>query len=320
MKRYLILFLVALPLICCEDHNNPAGEQETVYIGFTPAEITRAVTGADDLPEEYEIRNLSIFLADPGSNVIANRFVHQPFSSVDPATEMNYKQVALPLDPAGIGRKDVYVVANCPDIASLDAVTSLDGLRALQTPEATVTEGLSAATAGLPMYGESPDMNLATTSAGNPALVTLKRTCAKLRITLTFTDDSWVGTDNAYSVENVAPYTFYANNTPSSFVPGDMISYPRTAFSSVDAQQFESVAYIYESSLPPYIRIHTNLGGEAKEYFINTGLPVPVRNNLYDIEIQIYPPETTGTRSAGGRISVSADGFKVSYSVKEEDC
>ncbi|GAE84214.1 fimbrial protein [Bacteroides reticulotermitis] len=307
MKKYLILFLAVVIFICCKDDDgNPAEGHETVYIRFTPEEITRAGTSEDDLAEEYEIRNLSIFLTEVGSNLITDRFVHQAFSSVDPATAMNYKQVALPLNPSKSGRKDVYVVANCGDIAALNAVANLSGLKALRTPQATAVAGLSIAE-GLPMYGESNDMNLEATSVRSSALVMLKRTCAKLRITLAFTDTSWVGGGNAYTIENAAPYTSYVQGYIPAFTSIDMVSYPRIAFAQANAQEFESVAYIYESSSAPHIHIYTELGGEVKDYAVNTGLPLPVRNNLYDIRIEIYSPEGAGTRSSAFLFSIFID-------------
>jgi hypothetical protein len=294
MKIYLVLFLVAAAIFTgCEDSDGiPVEKQTGVYIRFMPQRNTKAANDTDNLPEEYAINDLSIFLTEVGSNTVVNKYVHQSFSPVNDTAKL----VALPLDPTTVARKDVYVIANCADITSLNAIQTLDDMKALQTPLATTTAGL-ATTQGLPMYGQSLNTNLSNTSVGNPALVPLIRACAKLQITLSFPDNSWIGTGNEFMIENAAPYTFYIKNNSFTFNASDLISYPQIAFNQIDVQNYQCIAYVYESSQAPALHVYTTINSTAKEYIVDSNFPLPVRNNFYDIQIQIFPPANANTKS-----------------------
>ncbi len=299
MKIYLsiLLMFAAVFLVGCEaDDDIISGEQEEkIYLSFAPLAnvVLRAAT--NNLPEEYAIKNLSVFLTEAGSNTIVYSYPNIAFIPADPlpaGDTLNTKLISLPLDPTTIGKKDVYVIANYP--GTLPTITTIDQLKTIQTPAATSTAGLPA-TNGLPMYGTLLNANLSGTSASAPALVPLTRACAKFRVTLTYTDATYVGTNNTFTMINVPTYTLYAgNNNP----PTTLITYPAITLSSISALQYQGVAYVYESTTMPAININATIAGTAKTYKVDTNVPVSSRNNLYDIDVRVYKPVKASAKAA----------------------
>ncbi len=287
-KIYLyILIISAVFLTGCETGDDiiPPKQAKEVYLSFAPLDNVVARSATDNLPEEYAIKNLSIFLTEVGSNTSYPDISFTP-ADPDPVDDtLNHKLISLPLDPTTIGVKDVYVIANYQ--GTLPTVTTIDELKAIQTPTATTAEGLPT-TNGLPMYGTLLNANLSSTSVNAPALVPLTRVCAKFRVTLTFVDDTYAGTDNSFTIMNVPSYTLYGGNsvTPTSA----LITYPATDLPSVGTLQYQGIAYAYESTIMPSIDINTTIADQVKTYKISTNLPVSSRNNLYDIDVKVYKP------------------------------
>ncbi|MDR1501394.1 MAG: hypothetical protein LBT43_02930 [Prevotella sp.] len=285
-------------LIACDNRDFPGKQAETSLVLITKKE-GYVKTNSDDLPEEYEIKNLSIYLAATGSNIIQYKYVHQSFSSTDDPALLGSIMVALPLDPSTLAMMDIYVIVNCPDLTSLNAIQTVNDIQALRTPAVSAANILTT-TWGLPMYGESLNTNLSNTSADNPTPVELIRTCSKLQITLIFTDDSWIGTENKYMIEYLAPYTLYAKNDNLNFDAFELISYPQADFTWITSQRYQAVTYVYESMQLPRMHIYTTIDGNAKEYIAGSNFPLPVRNYLYDIQVQIHPPLNTKTKLISG--------------------
>ncbi len=281
----------ALSFSACSEEFPAAGggteRGDGVPVVFAPVRATRANGDTDNTAGEYAIDNISVFLAVAGSSTIDYGYVHQSFSSLDNGSIENPKMVSLPLTPGSLADMDVYVIANCYDVAGLGAVRTVDDIRALQTARAPVTTG------PLPMYGELSDADLNTSTTTSPLTVPLTRTVAKLRITVTFADPDWVGADNRFVVEQAAPYTYYAPGNISAFDASEFVDYPAIALNA-DATpgQFTGVAYVYESASAPRLHIYTTVGGTAKEYIALDHFPVPVRNYLYDIEIRLLKPSS----------------------------
>jgi hypothetical protein len=261
-----------------------------------------------DLPEEYAILNLSIFMADAGDEAITDKYVYQSSVAVSsPSPDcLGCRQVKLPLDPAALARKDIYVIANYDNIAQLNAVQTVADLQALTTSRLRNEVRLST-TRGLPMYGESLDIDL-TDTASDPPHIRLARTCAKIQVDLLFTDASWIGTNNYFRVENVAPYTYFVPNADFSISVTDLIEYPQVFLNQQTGspQCFSGVAYIYESTRVPHITLYTVVGGKAREYVLSTNFPLPTRNRMYHILVEIYPPLPGATRGGEGEIQVSS--------------
>jgi hypothetical protein len=170
-------------------------------------------------------------------------------------------------------------------------------IQALQTPQATASAGLTTA-GGLPMSGQSLNANLITSTAANPLTVMLTRACAKMRVTLTFTDVSYVGSNNTFTIENAAAYTYYVKNDTFKIAASNLITYPEIVFTQNTTQQFQAITYVYESLQLPRLHLYTTLNGTVTEFIASANFPLPVRNYLYDIAIQILPPPTTAGVSA----------------------
>jgi hypothetical protein len=298
MKTYKvlsILIFIGIFLWSCEDDKEIVPEPSGVSLLFSSLKSANEVSDADNLSDEYVIVNLSIFLTNVGSATVTDKFIHVPFSPAGGTPVMNYQQARLSaLDPATIGNKDVYVIANCLDVASLNAVQTVTDLQALKTPVVSDHSSLTTIN-GLPMFGQLLNAALSDATSNNPALVSLSRTCSKLRITLFFTSDTWIGTGNAFTIENAAPYTYYIRNNTFRFDSSALISYSSISLNPVpgDPQRFQNVTYLYESLQLPYLHLRTTINGVPEEYIVSSNFPLPVRNYLYDIQIQILPPATS---------------------------
>jgi hypothetical protein len=284
---YFVFSLALLLLPACQNDSEPLVETaREVSLVLTAAPSLKAAGGPDDLPAEYAVKDLSVFLAAPGGTAVLNSFIHTGFSpSGDHCT-----LVSLPLDPAAAPFRDIYVVANCGDMASLNAVTSVGDIKALATPQGPLTTAVMSAS-GLPMYGQAANINLGGTSPTSPAGITLTRACAKLRVTL---ENAGAGADNAFIVEYAAPYTLYAPGNPLTFGAPDLIAYPQAALDPVSTGEYEGITYIYESAQPPRLRILTSMNGAGREYVASSNFPLPVRGYLYDISIRILPSGLSG--------------------------
>lgn len=270
---------------CSSEIDVPDPQTETVTLLIAPL---RATADTDNLPEEYAIKNLSIFLTNAGSNLITDKFVYQSFTSINDTSIYNCKLVNLPLDITTLATKDVYVIANFDNTTAMNAVQTLDDLKALQTPP-VMTQNILTTERGLPMFGSTPDVDFSTATADNPPSVMLIRTCAKIRVTLTFPDPTWLGTNNLFSIENAPSYTYFIKND-LQLPATDLFDYPQIMFSQNSPQEFVGIAYVYEATTPPQLHIYTTVGGVAKDYLASSHFPLLVRNYLYDIQIQILHP------------------------------
>jgi hypothetical protein len=299
MRRlFPILLLIGFFTAACDENTVVIPEKQSgVSMLLTTLRSANAVNDPDNLAAEYNIVNLHVFLANPGAATITNKFIDQAFTSANDPTILNSQWVNLPLDPSTLTNKDVYVIANCDDLASLNAVQTVSDIQALKTPQATAAAGLTT-DRGLPMYGQFLNANLITSTTDNPLTVMLTRACAKMRVTLTFTDASYVGSNNSFAIENAAAYTYYVKNDTFKIATSNLVNYPQMAFTSNTTQQFQAITYIYESLQLPRLHLYTALNGTPTEYIASANFPLPVRNYLYDIAIQILPPALSTASSA----------------------
>ncbi|MDR1003923.1 MAG: hypothetical protein LBL97_02785 [Prevotellaceae bacterium] len=261
---------------------------------------TRAAGDADNLPEEYSLLNVSFFLTDAGGSTFTDKFIHQPTApAVSTGADcLGCRKVTLPAELATATRKDIYVVANFDDAERLASLATVADLQALATPKRLVNSNLNI-DRGLPMYGMSADVDLSS----NALRVMLQRICAKLRVTLTFTDPSWVGSRNRIEMHDVAPYTYFMPRTGFGVPANELINYSQVTLTQISEQTFRGVIYLYESNTLPYLQLYTVVDGKEKIYTAKDHFPLPVRNRLYDVEIEMLPP--TQTRSAEGAVTFS---------------
>lgn len=303
---YMAFSLALFLLTACHNDGEPFRETpREASLVLRPAPSLKAAGDPDDLPAEYAVKDLSVFLVAPGGTTVLNRFIHTGFT---PSGD-NCTLVSLPLDPTTAAFRDIYVVANCNDIASLNAILSVNDIKALETPQGPLTTA-AMLSSGLPMYRQAANINLGGTSAASPAGITLTRACAKLRVTL---ENAQAGADNTFIVENAAPYTLYAPGSPLTFSPPELVAYPQVALDPVTAGTYQGIIYIYESTQIPRLRILTSIDGTAREYVAGPNFPLPVRGYLYDISIRVLPSGLSATLELHARGMDGSHGILTTY-------
>jgi hypothetical protein len=318
MRRLLpILLLIGFFAAACDENTVVIPEKQSeVSMLLMPLRSANAVNDPDNLAAEYNIVNLHIFLANAGTATITDKFINQAFTSANDPTILNSQLVNLPLDPSTLTNKDVYVIANCADVTSLNAVQTVSDIQALQTPQATTADGLTTA-GGLPMSGQILNVNLITSTAANPLTVMLTRACAKIRVTLTFTGVSYIGSNNEFAIENAAAYTYYVKNDTFKIATSNLVDYPQMEFTENTTQQFQAITYVYESLQLPRLHLYTTLNGTPTEYIASANFPLPVRNYLYDIAIQILPPTPSSSPALRSGNSDTVPNVKVTIRTYE---
>ena len=298
-KIYYILPLILLLYTSCNgDADIPAdaGKDKVVLkimqqSGFT----TKAIDG-DNLAVEQTVKNLSIFFTEPSANTISNKYVFAGFSAMG-----DYQIVTLPLDAATVNSKDIYVIANYDNEAALNAAATINDLEALKTPVIDKTNNL-APEKGFCMYGNTLNFNF-NDGTNSPAIVNMKRSVAKFRITVTFPENPLLSTKNSFLIQNAATYTNVVGSETLPSIPvDDLFTYAAPiALNNNGAGAFVNNTYVYESSQAPSIYIYTYMNNSAQQQEFSATLPKPVRNHLYDISIQIYSGDVpSGTRSFSG--------------------
>lgn len=298
-----IAFIISIAFVGCSQDEDEIKVEKTQNISLfiNPVNNIRTkVIDDDNLASEQTINDLSIFLTDPSTDAITNKYIHQSFTSA----EEGCKIISLPITPDEAQTKDIYVVANFNDAASLNALSSIAALKQLATPQTDATNLLDPAK-GFAMFGETLNFNF-TTQTETLVPVEMVRTVAKIRVKLTFADTDYIGTNNSFLIENAAQYTFLDNS--GSSIPSDAYfnyTTPVALNRGANSQEFNNTTYIYESGASPIMNVSTTIGNpaEVKQYTIN--LPQPERNHLYDVDIQIFKSQPTPRNISSQQITFS---------------
>lgn len=288
----------------CSDVNDTYSEQKSISLklyqqrGFT----TKAID-EDNLAVEQTVKNISVFFTEPSSNTITYKYVNSGFTSVD-----DYKLIDIPLEPAVVKSKDIYIVANYDNTPLLNALSTVDDLKALTTPTVDKTKNLDPQN-GLCMYGVTFDFNF-DNGANTAAIVNMERTCAKIRLNVKFPADPALSINNTFLIQNAAKYTYVVENNTSSIPTTDYFTYAAPiTLKDNGAGQFTNITYIYEATVVPRLYIYTHMGNSSSQQEFSTDLPRPVRNYLYDISIDVY-------EDASATKSFTSDGTVKTYSYK----
>lgn len=286
MRKLHYYILLILPLLfntnCSEDRDDTSKvEPEGITLKFMFVNnVKTRVTDNDNTAIEQTVKNLSIFFTEPGSTTITNKFIYAGFSTVD-----DYRLVTLPLDPATVKTKDIYVIANYDDTNSLNAVSTIENLKTLTTPKVNKTNNLLPDN-GFCMYGNTSAFNF-NDGTNSAAIVNMVRTCAKIRVNLTFPGDPELGTNNSFLIENAATYTYVIKNQQSGLTTKDYFTYAAPIkLADNGAKVYINAAYVYEAISAPKLYIYTTIKDKQQEY--SAYLPIPERNYLYDINIEVY--------------------------------
>lgn len=207
--------------------------------------------------------------------------------------------ISLPAEAAELLTKDVYVIANYDDEQELTTLTTLDEMRELWAPEIDKSNNLDPLN-GFCMYGTLSDVDFMD-QANYPVTVSLIRTCAKLRVNLTFPGNSLLSTNNSFLIQHAATYTHVVPNFIVTLPTDDYFNFAAALpLADNGAGVYTGNAYVYEANQAPVITIYTHLGGSTEEQAFTATLPVPQRNYLYDLMIEIYE-EGTALRSVEKR-------------------
>lgn len=314
---YILSVMLLLLYSSCSEDTDGYSENKPKSVSIKLVQQTgfsTKVVDEDNLLSEQTVKNLSVFFTEPSSNVIAYKYVYSGFSSVD-----DYKLITLPLDPATVLTKDIYIVANYDNVSALNSVSTLDDLKALTTPAVNKTNNLVPEN-GFCMYGSTLDFNF-NDGTNSPAIVNLIRSCAKIRINVTFPENPTLSTNNSFLIQNAAKYTYVIGRTENNLAAADYFTYAAPiALVDNGAHVYTQTTYVYEADNVPKLYIYTYMNGTSTMQEFSTNLPRPIRNHLFDISIEVYSGDVpSGTKSANeNKIGQSAYTYKSTINVYDE--
>lgn len=299
MQKLLYIFTLLLLCTACSketDDIEMVSSGTLVRIKIPQSTSSTRVVDEDNLESEQIINNISIFLTEPNSDT----FFYSAVRNVTYTLVDDYRLVLLPLNLSELGYKDIYVVTNL-DNSGLSKVKNLTELKQMSTPVASKNSNLNPQN-GLCMFGKTLNFNF-NNETNSPAIVDAVRTCAKYRITLTFPDNPTLSTSNAFIIQGAATNTYLGDDL-QGFTPTGYFDFSTPITLNANGEGgYTNVAYTYEAPNAPTMGIYLNYKGNAAatpQY--RAALPIPERNYLYDIDVQVYE---SGTRTSLGAISTT---------------
>ncbi|MCD8043957.1 MAG: hypothetical protein LUH10_12925 [Tannerellaceae bacterium] len=280
---YMLTFLSITLAGCSREDQHPESEGAVIKLAVPKAFLTKVVDG-DNLAVEQTVNNISLFFAEPSATTITFKYVNTGFT-----TSGDYQIISLPVEPQDLQTKNIYVVANYDDEEALNALATIDDLKTMITPEVDKTNNLDPEN-GFCMYGSTLNFDF---TAGSDAIVDLVRTCAKIRVNLTFPENPGLSTSNSFLIQNAARYTYIIKNSTAMLPLTDYFNFA-APINLVDngADAYVNNAYIYEATALPVITIYTHINNSTEQQEFTANLPLPQRNYLYDLQIEIYEEET----------------------------
>lgn len=297
--RKLIYISFILPTLLlfasgCDKDFQPAGGvtgENYISIQLFGDNFTSRLIDEDNLESEQVMDNISVFFTEPSSEVITHKYVRTGFLPVD-----DYRLVTIPLNPAELQRRDIYVITNYGN-ASFNSVNTIYELETMQTPVVNKNNNLAAGT-GFCMYGKTLDFDF-NNATHSPAKVYAFRTCAKYRVRLTFPENPALGTNNSFLITDAASYTYIGENTGIEVPSKEYFNFSKAITLVPDGNNgYTNNAYTYEASKAPKIHINTRINNSNREFVAD--LPVPKRNYLYDIDVRIYEGSTRSSSDVTG--------------------
>lgn len=279
--------IILLCNVSCDDRTDP-GIDKTAYIKIRQNQFkSSTVIDEDNLESEQVINTIALFLTEPSSKEIVHKYIN--IGSIN----MNgYRLITLPLQLSELQKKDVYLITNYKDL-NLSAVNTLDDIKELTTPAVDKNHNL-VPNEGFCMYGEL--LNYDFIKANSSAIVNMERTCAKYRVTLTFPENPVLSTDNTFVIANEASYTYIINGLRTGIPDADYFNIADPVVLEPDGtEKYVNTIYMYEAEKAPKIYIYTRINNSPLKQEFSTELPVPYRNFIYDIDIQIYENKNSRT-------------------------
>ena len=294
---YKLIFIVSIILLCnvgCSDGDMPNPEvDKTAYIKMQQNLFKSAnMVDEDNLESEQVINTIALFLTEPSSQEIAYKYTNIGSINMD-----GYRLIALPLQVSELQKKDVYLITNYKNI-NLSAVNTMDDIKNLNTPTVDKNHDLDP-NEGFCMYGEL--LNYDFTDTNSSAIVSMERTCAKYRVTLTFPDNPVLSTDNTFVIANEASYTHIVNGLRTGIPDSDYFNIASPISLEADGTgKYINTVYMYEAEKAPKIYIYTRINNSSQKQEFSTELPAPYRNYIYYIDIQIYESKDSHTTRLNG--------------------
>ena len=294
---YKLIFIVSIILLCnvsCNDDNMPEPDVDTTAYIKIQQNLFKGATmiDEDNLENEQVINTIALFLTEPSSQKITYKYINIGSVNVD-----GCRLIALPLQLSELQKKDVYLITNYKDI-NLSVANTMDDINELTTPAVDKNHDLDP-NEGFCMYGEL--LNYDFTDENSSAIVNLERTCAKYRVTLTFPDNPVLSMDNTFVIANEASYTHIVNDLRTGIPDSDYFNIADPIILESDGSgKYINTVYMYEAEKAPKIYIYTRINNSSQKQEFSTELPVPYRNFIYDIDIQIYENKDSGTTRLGG--------------------
>ncbi len=289
-KIAYILYLSILMTACQKEVPLQENKGISIRVSTNKSFQTRVIN-EDNLADEQIINNISLFFTDPASTTILYKYVNTGFT-----VSGDYQLITLPIEPADLLMKDIYVVANYDDLSLLDALTTLDGLKGLITPEVDKTNNLSPQN-GFCMYGSLAGFDF-TANTDIPATIPLIRTCAKIRINLSFPENDAMSTVNSFLIQHAAKYTHVISNAVMVLPVSDYFNFAAAiGLTDNGGGVYTNTVYVYEASSAPVITLYTHINNSVEQQEFTTTLPVPVRNYLYDLQIEVMDESDAATRA-----------------------
>ncbi len=295
-KKIYPIYLAGLFLLltACAQYRLPGTPEETstTIKLLVPQNFTTRGIDEDNLADEQLINNISLFFTEPSTVTVTDKFIHVGFT-----LSGDYQLITLSIEPADLLTKDIYAVVNYDTIANLEAITSINELTEMYTPVIDKSNNLDPLR-GFCMSGSLANFDF-TGGTDQVATVPLVRTCAKIRITLTFPDNSTLSTDNSFLIQEAANHTFIMENPTALLSTTDYFNFAApTTLNRNSSDQYINTVYVYEASIAPQITFYTHINSSDEAQEFTATLPVPDRNYLYDIQVNIYEEEST--RSGNG--------------------
>lgn len=247
-----------------------------------------AMTDEDNLESEQIINTIALFLTEPSSKEIALKYINVGSMQME-----GYRLLTLPLRLTELEKKDIYLITNYGNI-DFSGVTTLDDIEKLNTPTIDKNHVLNPEE-GFCMYGELLNFDF-TNPDNSSAMVSVERTCAKYRITLTFPENPDLSTDNTFVVANEACYTHIVDDLRMSIPDSDYFTLAQpVALKSDGAGGYVNTVYMYEAEKAPKIYLYTRMNNSLDQQEFSAELPIPYRNYIYDIDIRIYENNNSPT-------------------------
>lgn len=291
--KYILLFSLFTFLWGCGNDissTDPSPKAVSIKIVQRSGFQTKLVDD-DNLESEQTIKNINVFFTEPSSDVIVEKYIMAGFS-----IDGDYQLISIPIEPEVLQEKDIYIIANYDDADKLEAITTVTEMKALMTPLSD-KNNLLAPENGLCMFGTTPNFDF-NSGSDEPAIVTLVRTCTKIRINLVFPENPTLSTNNSFLIVDAAKYTHVIENDKST-IPGDAYFTYATELPLTNngLNQYVATTYIYESAKVPVLYIYTHMFDSPATQEYSARLPLPERNFLYNIKIEIYDSSISPTKA-----------------------